>query len=375
MDDVRAVMDAAGSARAVIFGVSEGGPLSLLFSATYPDRASALALFGTMARFAWAPDFPWGETDAELQAGIEDVDTSWGTEEFAERALRSWAAPSHADDRSLVRWLAGYTRRAASPGAAIALHRMNFDMDVRDVLGAVHVPTLVLARTGDLDFPIEATRQMAGAIPGARLVELPGDDHFFWIGEQDQMFDEVSGFLAGVRDDEAELDRVLATVMFTDIVGSTERAAAVGDRRWHELLEAHQSRMRSLLARYRGVEIDTAGDGFFATFDGPIRAARCAVEATRSAEELGLQVRAGLHTGEVERADHAVRGIAVHIGARVAALAGPSQVLASSTVRDLVAGSKLRFEDIGEHHLKGVPDTWRLYRVLESAPAVMSDSQ
>jgi len=375
MDDVRAVMDAAGSARAVILGVSEGGPLSLLFSATYPDRVSALVLFGTMARFAWAPDFPWGQTDAELHALVEEIDRSWGTEEFAEAALRSWAAPSRADDQTLVGWLAGYTRRAASPGAAIALERMNFDMDVRHVLGAVHVPTLVLARTGDMDFPIEATRQMADAIPGARLVEFPGEDHFFWIGAQDELLEEVNRFLTGVRDDEAELDRVLATVLFTDIVGSTERAAAVGDRRWLELLEAHQSRMRSLLSRYRGVEIDTAGDGFFATFDGPIRAARCAVEATHSAEELGLQVRAGLHTGEVELADHGVRGIAVHIGARVAALAGPSEVFASSTVRDLVAGSRMRFEDIGEHSLKGVPGTWRLFRVLESEPAAWPHSQ
>jgi pimeloyl-ACP methyl ester carboxylesterase len=240
MDDVRAVMEAAGSERAVVVGISEGGPLSLLFAATYPERTTALILFGTMARFAWAPDFPWGATEEKLRHEVEGIDRSWGTEEYASNALRSWAAPGSADDPPLVSWLASYTRRAASPGAAIALERMNYGMDVRHVLGAIHVPTLVLARKGDLDFPIDATRQMAGQIQGAKLVEFPGDDHFFWIGDQDALLDEMERFLAAVRDEETELDRVLATVLFTDIVGSTERAAALGDRRWHEVLESHQ---------------------------------------------------------------------------------------------------------------------------------------
>ena len=364
MDDVRAVMEAAGSDRAVVFGVSEGGPLSLLFAATYPERTMALILFGTMARFAWAPDFPWGVTEERLRDEIEGIDRSWGTEGYASNALRAWAAPGSADDPQLVSWLASYTRRAASPGAAIALERMNYDMDVRHVLGAIHVPTLVLARNGDLDFPIDATRQMAGQIQGAKLAEFPGDDHFFWIGDQDALLDEIERFLIGVRDEEAELDRVLATVLFTDIVGSTERAAGLGDRRWHEVLEAHHERIRSLLGRFRGREVDTAGDGFFTTFDGPIRAVRCAVAATEAVKDLGLEIRAGLHTGEVELSDEGVRGIAVNIGARVAALAEASEVLVSSTVKDLVAGSALRFEDFGEHVLKGVPDMWRLYRVV-----------
>jgi len=367
MDDVRAVMDAAGSKRAVVLGVSEGGPLSILFAATYPERTIALILFGTMARFAWAPDFPWGDPEEEHREVLDEIDRSWGTEEYAAEALRKWAAPGSAGDADLVRWLASYTRRAASPGAAMALERMNYGMDVRHALAAIHVPTLVLARVGDLDFPIDATRQMAHRIQGAKLIEFPGDDHFFWVGDQGSLLDEIEHFVAGVRDEEAELDRVLATVLFTDIVGSTERAAALGDRQWNVALEAHHATIRSLLSRFRGVEIDTAGDGFLATFDGPIRAVRCAIAATQAVRDVGLEIRAGLHTGEVELSDHGVRGIAVHIGARVAALAGASEVLASSTVRDLVAGSALRFEDLGEHTLKGVPDAWRIYRVIDPA--------
>jgi pimeloyl-ACP methyl ester carboxylesterase/class 3 adenylate cyclase len=365
MDDVRAVMEAAGSERAVILGVSEGGPLSLLFAATYPERTIGLILFGTMARFAWAPDFPWGMTDQDLRAAIDEMDRCWGTEEFAKTALRSWAAPSLADEPELVSWLAGYTRRAASPGAAMALERMNFEMDVRHVLGAIHVPTLVLAKTGDLDFPIDATRQMAAQIPGARLVEFPGDEHFFWIGGSEGMLEEIERFMAEVGDEEAELDRVLATVVFTDIVGSTERAAELGDRKWREVLDEHHRRIRAFLARFRGKEVDTAGDGFLATFDGPIRAVRCALAATEAVKDLGIEIRAGLHTGEVEVSGDKVRGIAVHIGARVAALAGPSEVLTSSTVKDLVAGSALEFADLGEHELKGVPGWWHLYRVVQ----------
>lgn len=364
MDDVRTVMEAAGSERAVVLGVSEGGPLSLLFAATYPDRTVALILFGTMARFAWAPDFPWGVTEERLRDQVDEIDRSWGTVEYASNALRSWAAPGLAEDSQIVSWLASYTRRAASPGAAMALERMNYGMDVRHVLGAIHVPTLVLARSGDLDFPIDATRQMASQIQSARLVEFPGDNHFFWIGDQNELLDEIERFLAGVRDDEAELERVLATVLFTDIVGSTERAAALGDQRWHEVLEAHDAKIRSLLGRFRGREVNATGDGFLATFDGPIRAVRCAVAATQAVKDLGFEIRAGLHTGEVELSDDGVRGIAVHIGARVAALAGASEVLTSSTVKDLVAGSALRFEDFGEHALKGVPGMWRLYRVV-----------
>lgn len=365
MDDLRAVMDAVGSDRAAVIGVSEGGPLSILFAATYPERTLSLILFGTMARFGWAADFPWGQTTTSLDEELDRYDRLWGTPELAAHELRTWAAPSSAEDPQLVAWLAEYTRSAASPGAAMALTRMNHEIDVRHVLPAIHVPTLVLARTGDRDFAIEATRTLADGIGGAELVEFPGDDHFFWIGDAGALLTEIERFLRGVRDDEDELDRVLATVLFTDIVGSTELAASLGDRRWGETLEMHHAKIRGLLSRFRGTEIDTTGDGFLATFDGPIRAARCALAATDAVKVAGVEIRAGLHTGEVELAGNDVRGLAVHIGARVAALAGASEVLASSTVKDLVAGSALRFDDAGEHELKGVPGAWHLYRVLE----------
>jgi class 3 adenylate cyclase len=364
MDDIGAVMDAVGSGRAMVFGVSEGGPLAALFTATYPERAVGLVLFGTSARYAWAPDFPWGSPEKDWREYMAQMDRNWGTKEFARWVLKTWAAPSRVDDEALVEWLASYTRRAASPGAAMTLSRMNRGIDVRHALPAIHTPTLVLARTEDPDFDIEATRRMAAAIPGARIVEFPGDDHFFWVGDQDALLDEVERFAKELRDEEAELDRVLATVLFTDIVGSTERAAELGDRRWKELLETHHSRVRALLGRFRGREVDTAGDGFLATFDGPIRAVRCALAATEAVRDLRIEIRAGLHTGEVELDEGSVRGIAVHIGSRVAGMAEASEVLVSSTVRDLVAGSALEFEDRGEHTLKGVPGEWRLYRVL-----------
>jgi len=363
MDDVRVVMDAVGSTRAAVMGVSEGGPLSILFAATHPDRTSSLVLFGTMARFGWAEDFPWGQTDARLREELDRIDRLWGTEELAARELREWAAPSAAGDARLIAWLAEYTRSAASPGAAMTLTRMNHDLDVRDALSAVHVPTLVLGRREDRDFDIAATRQLAAGIRGAELIEFPGDDHFFWMGDAEGLLVAIEGFLRRVRDAEVELDRMLATVVFTDVVGSTEHAARVGDRVWTQMLAQHHERIRALLGRFRGREIDTAGDGFLATFDGPIRAARCALEATDAVRDVGLAIRAGLHTGEVEFAGDAVRGIAVHVGARIAALAGPSEVLASSTVRDLVAGSSLTFDDAGEHELKGVPGSWHVYRV------------
>jgi pimeloyl-ACP methyl ester carboxylesterase len=367
MDDIRAVMDAAGSERAVIFGVSEGGPLSIFFAATYPQRALGLILFGTAARFAWAPDFPWGLSDELWRDRLDQMDREWGTREFAEWVVGTWGAPTRVRDERLVSWLTSYTKRAASPGAAMALSRMNRPLDVRHVLPAIHMPTLVLGRTDDPDFHVDSTKQLAEAIPGARMVELPGSDHFFWVGNQEELLDEVEGFVKDLGDQEAELDRVLATVLFTDIVGSTQRAAAVGDRRWREMLDDHHARIRPLIGRYRGREVDTAGDGFLATFDGPIRAIRCALAARDGVRNLGLEIRAGLHTGEIELAGDRVRGIAVHIGARVAGLAERSEVLVSSTVKDLVAGAALEFEDRGEHALKGVPGAWRVYRVESSS--------
>jgi pimeloyl-ACP methyl ester carboxylesterase len=366
MDDIGAVMDAAGSERAVVFGVSEGGPLSMLFAATHAPRTLGLVLFGTSARYAWAPDFPWGSTEDYWRDYLDRMDRSWGTPEFARWVVGRWGAPTRVEDERLITWLTSYMRRAASPGAAIALSKMNRAIDVRDVLSAIHTPTLVLGRTEDPDFPIEGTRMLAERIPGARLAEFPGSDHFFWVGNREELLDEAERFVKELGDQEAELNRVLATILFTDIVGSTGRVAEVGDRRWRELLDAHRARIRPLIGRYRGREVDTAGDGFLATFDGPIRAIRCALSATEAVRDLGIEIRSGLHTGEVESVGEEIRGIAVHIGARVAGLAKRSEVLVSSTVKDLVAGAALEFEDRGERELRGIPGGWRLYRVLSS---------
>jgi pimeloyl-ACP methyl ester carboxylesterase/class 3 adenylate cyclase len=364
MDDVRAVLEAAGSDRAVVFGVSEGGPMAMLFAATYPERTIALILFGT------DPDYTSMQTDDPFVAADEEylayIDRHWGTIEHARKEVASWGAPSRADDERLATWLASYLRRAASPGAAIALSRMNRQIDVSHALSAIHVPTLVLAKTGDVEFPIERMRLTTARIAGAHLVELPGDEHFFWVADHEQMLEEIERFVGEFHDQEADLERFLATVMFTDIVGSTERATALGDRGWKDLVEAHHARVRGQLARFRGVEIDTAGDGFFATFDGPGRAIRCAQAIVTSVRDLGIEIRAGLHTGEVQRIGDNVGGIAVNIGARIGAKAGASEVLVSQTVRDLVAGSGLTFADAGEHELKGVPDRWHLYRVVAS---------
>ena len=364
MDDARAVMDAVGSQRAVVCGVSEGGPMATLFAATYPERTIALVLFGTRASWTASPDYPWErKSDERFEEEIDEIERLWGTRDLAATAMRTWAAPTLANDEAAITWLADYMRHAASPGAAIALERMNRGIDVRPALQAIHVPTLVLARDGDLDFPVEETRWMAEQIHGARFVSFPGMDHFFWVGDQDELLGEIESFVAEVQDQEADLDRVLATVMFTDIVGSTAKAAELGDRGWGDLVERHHGTVRALLGRFRGKEVDTAGDGFFATFDGPARAVRCAEAIGDAVQDLGLEVRAGVHTGEVETIAGKVGGIAVNVGARIAALAGPSEVLVSQTVRDLVSGSGLRFEDAGEHELKGVPDRWHLYRV------------
>jgi pimeloyl-ACP methyl ester carboxylesterase len=358
MDDLRAVMDAAGSERGVVFGISEGGPMAMLFAATYPERTRGLLLYGTVANYRT------GRDPKREPIELDRIERLWGTDEYARLALHDWAAPTLADDEQMISWLASYTRRSASPGAAMALERMNHLMDASNILSAIHVPTLVIGRSGDLDFPINDQRRTAERIPGARFVELPGRDHFFFVGDTERLLAEIEHFVQEIRDDEAELDRVLATVLFTDIVGSTERAAALGDREWAALRNSHHARIRSNLGRFRGREVSTAGDGFLATFDGPIRAVRCAMSAVASVRDLGIEIRAGLHTGEIELDGTDVGGIAVHIGARVAALAGPSEVLVSSTVKDLVAGAALEFQDRGEHQLKGVPGTWRLYRVV-----------
>jgi pimeloyl-ACP methyl ester carboxylesterase/class 3 adenylate cyclase len=359
MDDVRAVMDAVGSERAVVFGVSEGGPMSMVFAATYPERTIALVLYGTVADFtARTPDYKYDPADY-----LARTEESWGSLEFARREIATWAAPGFEADERLVAWLASYMRKSASPAAAMALERMNREINAAHALPSIHVPTLMIAKEGDLDFRIEQVRDTVSRITGARLVVLPGSVHFPWVGTPDAIVDEVERFVVALGEEEAELDRSLATVLFTDVVGSTEKASELGDRRWKELVEEHHRRVRGQLARFRGVEVDTAGDGFFATFDGPARAVRCATSIVGAVAPLGLEVRAGVHTGEVETIDRKVGGMAVVIGARVGASAGPSEVLVSQTVKDLVAGSGLSFEDAGERELKGVPDRWRLYRV------------
>ena len=364
MDDVRAVMDATGCERAALIGLSEGGPMSILFAATYPERAWALALCGTFARVRWAPDYPIGASDEEARRDDEEIEQRWG-EPDAAIALAREVAPESSDDE--LQAFATMIRQSASPGAALALNRMNDEIDVRDVLPAIRVPTLVLNREGEHPFIRQGSAYLAQHIAGARYVELPGSSHAPFAGDSESYVRAIEGFLQEAWAEEAsaepEPDRVLATILFTDIVGSTAKAVELGDARWRELLEQHHATVRRLLLRHRGTELDTAGDGFFASFDGPARGIRCARAITESVRDLGIEVRAGLHTGECERMNSKVGGIAVHIGARVAAEAGPGEVVVSSTVKDLVAGSGIAFHDRGAAELKGVPGEWRLFAV------------
>jgi pimeloyl-ACP methyl ester carboxylesterase len=356
MDDVRAVMDAVGSERAALFGYSEGGPMCCLFAATYPDRTTALVLYGTYAhRSGPDDDYPWAATWDQRQAYADQVESTWGLESDL-----GTMAPNA--DAALTAWWRTRARASASPGAARALILMNSRIDVRSILPSIRLPTLVLHRQGDRDSRPEEGQYIADRIPDARFVELAGEDHLPWI-DADQIIDEVEEFLTGVRHGPTP-DRVLATVLVTDIVGSSERAADLGDRRWRDLLEAHHALVRRELARWRGQEVDTAGDGFLATFDGPARAIRCACAIRDGLHALGLEIRAGLHTGECELIGGKLGGIAVHTGARVAAEARSGEVLVSGTVRDLIAGSGIELEDRGVHALKGIPGNWPLLAVV-----------
>ena len=370
MDDVRAVMDAAGSERAAVVGVSEGGPMSALFAATYPDRAWALVLKGALARDLRAPDYPWGEDEAEALDAIAQMPAAaahW-SEEMLQLARE--ACPSGTDDE--IAAFARYLQYGLTPGGAQALARMNLEIDVRHVLPAIRVPTLVLHNRDDPWVDVGNGRYLAQHIPGAQYVEFPAGGHTQSAATSGPLMDAIEGFLkrawAVAAADGNEPDRVLATVLFTDIVGSTEHASRLGDRGWRELLQKHHELVREQLLRHRGVEVDTAGDGFFASFDGPARAIRCACAVTESVRDLGLDLRAGLHTGECELVDGKVAGIAVHTGARVAAQAQPGEVLVSSTVKDLVAGSGLAFDDRGVYELKGIPGEWRLFAVRPDDP-------
>jgi pimeloyl-ACP methyl ester carboxylesterase/class 3 adenylate cyclase len=355
MDDVRAVMDDIGSQRAAVMGISEGGVMAALFAATFPERTSALIMYGSYAQ-RHSPT-----TEDEWLIYSEEIRHDWGSAAAARQRL-AWMAPSLADDKQQIALLQKVMRIGASPSAAIALARMINEIDIRQVLPTIRVPSLIIHRNGDIGQPVADGRYLGEHIPSAKYVELPGVDHLPWIGDADAILDEIEEFLTGARQP-LEHNRMLATIMFTDIVSSTERAHELGDRKWLELLDQHNALVRKELVRYRGVEMDTTGDGFFATFDGPARAIRCALAIRDDVQQLGIQVRADLHTGECEMLGKKVGGIAVHIGARVMAHSGGNEVLVSSTVKDLVAGSGIKFEDRGVHALKGVQDEWHLYAV------------
>ncbi|HXR31864.1 MAG TPA: alpha/beta fold hydrolase [Solirubrobacterales bacterium] len=361
MDDLGAVMDATGSERAAIFGVSEGGPMSALFAATHPERVSSLVLYGTFARLVKAPDFPQGVGEERFDAWSEQVRREWG----GPVGVDLWA-PSGKGNPEFERWWARLLRQGTSPAGAIDLMNLYREIDVRATLPAIGVPTLVLHRRDDRLVPVRQARYLADRIPGARYVELSGADHLPTVGDQDALLDEVEEFLVGSRGAHG-IERSLATILFTDIVGSTETAARLGDQRWRDLLERHDTTVRRELALHRGREVKTLGDGVLATFDGPGRAIRCATAIHDELGRSGMEIRSGIHSGEVEAIGEDVGGMAVHIGARVGALAAPGEVLVSSTVRELVVGSGIEFEERGSHRLKGAPDQWRLFAVAGGA--------
>jgi class 3 adenylate cyclase len=357
MDDVLAVMDAAGSQNAAICGTLEGGPMAALFAATHPDRTEALILYATFARATWAPDYDWAWTAEQRDREMAGLVEHWG-----EGLIASAVAPSQRTEPGFMEWAGRLERLAASPATIRRLIDLIGRFDVRDVLPSIRVPTLVMHRTGDSFIKVEHSRYIASKIPGARYVELEGDENMFSVGDWEALIGEVEEFLTGTRH-EREPDRMLATVLFTDICDSTRRAAEMGDRGWRFLLERHDALFRQALERHRGREVKRTGDGFLATFDGPARAIRCAASVAEAMGSLGLQIRAGLHTGELEVMDGDLGGLAVHIASRVMGAAAPNEVLVSGTVKDLVVGSGIDFEDRGERELRGVPGEWRLYAV------------
>jgi class 3 adenylate cyclase len=358
MEDINAVMMAAGSERAVLFGFEHGVMPCAMFAATYPERTVALIAHAPEGGRRTA-DTPWRDTEERRRAYLDWVRREWGTTRFArEEGAGVW--PGIGDDPAWWDHYATFMRRSVSPGDAAVLLEIDYDTDVTSILPTIQVPTLVVVTSpSDQD----ESRYFVGQIPGAKLRELPGDNHGYMSPDQDRLLDQIELFLRDLRREEAELERSLATVLVTDIVGSTKKASEIGDRAWRELVARHHAIVRTSLRRYRGREIDTAGDGFLAVFEGPARAMRCALQIVEAVRLLGIEIRAGLHTGEVETIGDKVAGIAIHIGSRVAAAAGPSEVLVSKTVKDLVAGGGFSFEDRGERELKGLPESWRLYRV------------
>ena len=359
MDDIRAVMDAEGSERATLFAMDSAGSLAMVFAATHPDRVSSLILTNSYARLERDDDYPFGYSPEQKQSGVDWWLKRWGTGLQLELT-----GPSVAGDEDYRDWMA-FIERASSPKRMWrAVFEMIASIDVRDVLPAIRVPTLVIHRAGDRWIRPEMGRYLADQISGARFVEVPGEDHYPWLGDTEPILQEVRTFVTGAQGPAAEDDRSLATLLFTDIVGSTSHAAELGDAQWRNLLDRHDDAVRGALQRFRGREIKTTGDGFFASFDGPARAVRCARVVTDAARELGMEVRAGLHTGEVEARGSDVTGLSVHLAARVAALAGPGQIFVSQTVKDLTIGSGLLFEERGAHTLKGIPGQWQVYELV-----------
>lgn len=360
MDDVRAVLDAVDSQRAALFGISEGGPMSVLFAATYPERASALILYGSTAKGSQAPDYPWGANPGSEgnRAWLEGWRKEWG----GPYSIEVWA-PSMAEDEAFRQWWAKYLRLSASPSAVVQVFQMNEAIDVRDILPTIRVPALVLHRAGDRPVNVAQGRYLAEHIPSAKFVELSGDDHLWWVGDSEAIVKEIQAFLTGEHPPPLEADRVLATVLFTDIVDSTKRAADVGDKRWKDLLDAHNGILQREIARFRGRAVRSTGDGFLAVFDGPGRAIRCGFAVSRELGRLGIEIRAGVHTGEIDLMGEDVGGIAVNIAARVLAEAAANEVWVSRTVKDLVVGSGFEFTEKGNYGLKGVPGEWSLFSV------------
>jgi pimeloyl-ACP methyl ester carboxylesterase len=359
VDDVRAVMDAVGSEKAALLGVSEGGYMSVMFAATHPERTAALILCGCYAKGGWAPDYPWGKTHEQHEEWVAALERDWGGPFELEQA-----APSMVKDEAARSWFGAYLRYSASLTAAKALSYQDHAVDIRDVLSAVRVPTLVLHRTGDRWYPLAESQYLADHIPGAKLIELPGEDHIPWWGDQERLVGEIQTFLTGARVIPS-MDRVLLTVLVTDIVGSTEKAAAMGDLKWKGLLQSHDAAVRRELKNFDGQEINTTGDGFVLAFTGPSRAIQCAQAIRQELESLGLRMRAGLHTGECERRGSNLSGLAVNLASRICGKASPSNILVSSTVKDLVVGSGIAFSDEGRQSLKGIPGEWPLFSVLQ----------
>ncbi len=359
VDDIRAVLDAAGSKRAALLGMSEGGNMSIMFAATHPERTTALVLFGSFARAKWAPDYPWGFTQEQRDDYNDLVEKAWGGPVQLDEA-----APSVANDDAARSWFGAYLRHAASPSSVRALSDLNFQLDMRSILPSVSVPTLVLHRKGDRWYSVPEAEYLAKHIPGAKLIILPGDDHIIWWGDQERVVGEIQEFLTGTRES-ASTERVLLTVLVTDIVGSTEKVAEMGDRKWKDALQLHDAVVRRELRNFDGQEINTTGDGFVLAFTGPTRAILFTRALRQALGGLGLTIRAGLHTGECERRGKDLSGLAVHVAARIAGKAPSNDILASNTVKDLVVGSGIKFADMGKHELKGIPGEWSLFSVAQ----------